>query len=251
VTMNRLRNLCPSPALLLAMIALVLAMSGAAIAGSGKVKTNDIKNGAVTKKKLAKGSVGSPQIIGKSIKGNRLKDGAIKSEQVAADGLDSSNIADYKTFPQVRVAATDGATLAAARTAAPETELFTKGQLTVYAKCLHDTSGTGEVRGEIYIRSSADGGVLSGSGVGTGQLPNGDADLLNTTTPETDRIADFESVAAANAGSFGTGSSSAATPDGTSLRLLDTIGVKQGALAPTNGVFGDGNVCLFALDALG
>jgi hypothetical protein len=247
--MDRLTNARPTPALVVAMVALVAAMSGAAIALPGRsiVSTGDLKNHAVTQEKIARGAVGSKQIIGKSIRGNRLKDGAIRSKQVAADGIDSSNIVDYETSPPVLVNATDGATLAVARAAAPETELLSKGQLTVYAKCLHDTTGVGEVRGEIYARSSADGGVLSG----VDQLPTGDANLLNSTTPETDRVLDFESVAAANAASYGNGTGSAATPDGTALRLLDTIGVKQGTLVPTDGVFGDGDVCLFGLDALG
>ncbi len=74
----------PSPAMIVAMAALVMAMSGAAIAlpGKGKVQTNDLQNGSVTKKKIAKGAVGSAQIIGKSIKGNRLKDGG-REEQAA------------------------------------------------------------------------------------------------------------------------------------------------------------------------
>ena len=41
------------------------------------------------------------------------------------------------------------------------------------------------------------------------------------------------------------------TPDGTSLTALTTIGVKQGTLPAGNGLFGDGNVCLFGLTVFG
>ena len=55
------KSLRPTPALIVAMVALVAAMSGAAVAlpGKGTVSTNDIKKGAITKKLLAKGAVGS------------------------------------------------------------------------------------------------------------------------------------------------------------------------------------------------
>ena len=145
--MSRLSKLRPSPALIVALAALVAAMSGAAMALPGKnsVKKNDIANGAVTGKKIAEEAVKSKHIKGKTIKGNRLKDKAIKakqiaddaiaSAQVAADGLNSSDIADYKVVGPVKVTASEHADEAAGRADSPAVTLLTKGQITIEAKC--------------------------------------------------------------------------------------------------------------------
>jgi hypothetical protein len=263
--MKRLSNLRPTPALMVAMAALVLAMSGAAVAlpGKGTVGANDLARGAVTAQAIAKGAVeakhiarnavSSKQVLGKSLKGNDLRDATIKakqvaddtitSQQVASDGLDSSDISDYEVLGDdafVKVTATEAATEAAAQTAAPETALFSKGQLTIYAKCFRDT-GAGVIHGEIYARTTANGAILQGDD----NLPAGDATLLNTTTPEESAEVDTQSETTADAGSIGESEGVLIAPDGTDLHLLTHIAVKQGTFAGGNGAFGDGNVCLF------
>ena len=130
--MSKFSGLRPSPALVVALAALVAAMSGAAIALPGKntVQRNDIKNGAVSGKKIARGAITSKQIKGKSVRGNRLKDKAIKAKQIADDaigsaqvaenGLNTSDLSDVKVFAVGPVAATGGGDAAAARAAAPK-----------------------------------------------------------------------------------------------------------------------------------
>lgn len=265
--MERLKkSLRPTPALIVAMTALVVAMSGAAIALPGKssVHKNDIEDGAVTSKKIADGAVGSRQIQGKSIKGNRLKDGAVKEKQIAdatitdkqiadatitgkqvADGgLSDKNLNDYEVIGDgsfVKLTATEAATPAAAQAAAPETILFSKGQLTLYAKCFRDTTA-GEIRGAIYARSTANGAILQGAGT---DLPNANAVLLDTTTTEDNRAVDIQSNTVANAGTVGESESVLIGADGTDLQILSHIAVKQGTFPGGNGAFGDGNVCIF------
>ncbi len=270
----------PSPAMIVAMAALVMAMSGAAIAlpGKGKVQTNDLKNGSVTKKKIAKGAVGSAQIIGKSIKGNRLKDGAVKSKQlaenavsnkkveaqaitadkvkdgsltgkqVAAEGISSGNISDYAvignaTGPFVKLAATDAATAAAGRSDAPAAELFKKGQLTVTAKCFRDTAGN-DVYAEVYAGTSTDGATFTSF---TDALLGGNAaaDFLNDDSALADRQIATVSAGATSA-NMGVSSFGANGVDGTALNGQVTAAAKNGALAGGNGVYGDGNVCIFS-----
>ena len=259
--MSKIERLRPSPALLVAITALVVAMSGAALALPGKatVSTNDIKKGAITKKLIAKGAVGSAQIIGKSIKGNRLKDravgakqiddGAITSKQVAADGLDSSNISDYKAIGPARVTATGGADQATARAAAPATELIRKGGLTVYAKCFRDTTAN-IAYAEIYVATSANGAIFNG----TADLKVGGpaaSDFLNTDTLETDRQLEAQQ-APANAAAYNEGEFTITSADGqTQLVGQTSAGVKNGELAGGNGAYGSGNVCLFGLQVSG
>jgi hypothetical protein len=273
--MKRFKSVRPTPALIVAMIALVAAMSGAAIAlpGKGTVSTNDIKNGAITKKLIAKGAVGSKQIIGKSIKGNRIKDGGVKAKQladatitdkkiadatitekkladgtitgqkVANDGLSDRNISDYEVIGDggfVMLTATGGPTLGAARAAAPETVLFSKGQLTIYAKCYRDTVG-GVIEGGIFARTSVNGAILQGDGA----LPAGNATLLDTNTAEADRAVELQATGVANAGNVVESEGVLIGADGTDLQILSHIATKQGTFPGGNGAYGNGNVCLF------
>lgn len=307
--MSSSKFLRPSPALIVAVTALVVAMSGAAIAlpGRGSVDSGDLAKGSVKQKAIAKGAVGSKQIIGKSIKGNRLKDGAIRFKQLddaavteakiadgvistaklaaasvttdkLADGavvnqkiaaqtintgklangavtgqkvedgsLSSTDLSDYAVIGSdagsfVKLTATDGGSEAAARTAATETTLYAKGNLTISAKCFRDTVAD-QTFAEMYVATSADGAIFDGS---TDELSGGNAatDFLNTNTLETDRVLDDVSATAADA-EMDEGEFNAVGPDGTHLIGQTTVAAKNGALAGGNGVYGDGNVCLF------
>ena len=81
----------------------------------------------------------------------------------------------------VKLTATDGATVIAARAAAPATDLFTKGQITISAKCFRDTA-TDTTHGEIYVRTAANGAIFDGSDAKAGGPAA--TDFLNTDTPE-------------------------------------------------------------------
>jgi len=88
-----------------ALLALAIALSGTAYAAN-KIGSNQIKSNAVTTAKRRNNAV------------------------------NPSKTADYGTMLNgTRLAATDGPTLDAARSAAPAKVLFRKGPLTVYAKC--------------------------------------------------------------------------------------------------------------------
>jgi hypothetical protein len=73
--MTRIKRLRPTPGTLIATIALVFAMSGAAVAANGTVTTEDIAKRAVTGPKIAKDSVKSGKIV----------DGKIKAKDLATD----------------------------------------------------------------------------------------------------------------------------------------------------------------------
>lgn len=287
--MNRIKSLRPTPALIVALVALVAAMSGAAVALPGKntVTSNDIVTGAVTTKKIAKGAVGSQQILGKSIKGNRLKDGAIRDkqladgsvtaakvadgvidaakladgsvtaakitdatitgQQVADEGISSANISDYGVLSSaagslVKLTATDGADEAAARTAAPETTLFEKGDITISAKCFRST-GANQTFAEVYVATAANGAVFNG-GVDALQGGNAAVDFLNIDTDETDRVLD-DATATGTDASINENEFTVIGADSTHLIGQTTVAAKNGALAGGNGVYGEGNVCLF------
>jgi hypothetical protein len=78
----------PSPATLIAVIALVVALAGSAVAlpGKGKVDKNDLAKGAVTKKALKKNAVTK----------KALKDGAVTNPKLAAGAVDATKIAPHE-----------------------------------------------------------------------------------------------------------------------------------------------------------
>jgi hypothetical protein len=274
----------PSPALLVAVTALVVAMSGAAVALPGKstVSTNDIRPGAITKKLIAKGAVGSAQIVGKSIKGNRLKDGAVKakqladeavttkkiedgavtakqiadgtitSKQVAGEGLTSKNLSDYAVIASssgavIKLTATNGAGEAAARAAAPSVELFAKGQITITAKCFRDATAD-TTFAEIYAKASANGAIFEGFD----ELSGGPAatDFLNANTPENQSRLAAVSVTGP-AAALDDRDFDVVGADGTHLLGQTSAAAKDGELAGGNGVYGVGNVCLIGGEITG
>ena len=71
------RGLRPSPGVLIATIALVFAMSGAAVAAKDQIQTNDIAKRAVTGKKIARDAVKSGKIADGKVKADDLAPGLI------------------------------------------------------------------------------------------------------------------------------------------------------------------------------
>jgi hypothetical protein len=147
-------------------------------------------------------------------------------------------------FKKVDISAT-AATAPAARAAATEIPLVTKGPLTIYAKCFKDTSGP-DVYGEVYVKTSVDRAVLESSGDG---LEGGAAvDFLNTDTVETDRTINDESVGTndSEVGYPHDGQFNAIAADGATFIAGDAgVSVKQGTLAGGNGPFAATDGCIF------
>ena len=249
--MRSARSLRPSPAMLVALTALVFALSGAAVAAT-KIGTSDIKSKAVTTAKIDKKAVTGNRIAADAVKSGKIKDEGVKRENIAADAINGAKVeddslsdkelSDYEILGDsfVRVTATEAATLAAAQAAAPETSLASRGPFELYAKCFRDTT-TGEIRGEIYSRTSVDGAIQEG----VDDLPATNATLLNTGTTEEDREIDTQSNTTANTGGVGEDEGFLMAPDATAFNVLTYIAVKQGTFPTGNGAFGDGNVCLF------
>lgn len=253
--MRQLKSLRPTPALVVAMIALVAAMSGAAVAlpGKGTVNSGDIKDANVRAKDLKRDAVRSKHVKSRSIKGSDVEDDALKGKQILEDKLEA--VPEAKTVQTVqllgdsfeRVAATEGADEASALAAAPKVSLALKGQLSIYAKCVHDVAA-GETSGRVFIETSADGAILESGAVDlSGAPPVG---FLNVATAEEDRQL-FSVATGADTAAVDRTSWYAMAPDGTGVGGAAIVAVKQGSLAGGNGVYGDGNVCLFGGDAIG
>jgi len=83
----------PSPALVISLIALFVALGSGAYAAS-KIRTKDIKDEAVTGKKLAKNAVKSSKTKDGGLKGKDLKDETISESKIGKDAVSTGKIAD-------------------------------------------------------------------------------------------------------------------------------------------------------------
>lgn len=222
------RSFRPTPALGVAVLALVMASGGTSVAAK-LINGGDIKNN----------SVAGVDIKNSSVTGQDVKNGSL-----ALGDLKAGTTVD-KVIARKRVVATPGATEADARTAAPQIVLFRKGALTVYGKCFTDQSGP-TTHYEVHIKTSQNGAIFDSR---SDTLDGGTtaADFLNTNTVEGD--AELESTSTgANSSEMASEDDSdftAFAPDGTTLRGWSGAAVKNGTLAGGNGVYGAGDVCLF------
>ena len=91
--MRKLRFKKPSPALVIAVIALFVGLSGGAYAAN-KVGTNQIKGKAVTSGKLAGKAVTSSKLAGKAVKSGKLADGAVTSSKLSDESVKSDELGE-------------------------------------------------------------------------------------------------------------------------------------------------------------
>jgi hypothetical protein len=87
----------PSPAMLVALLALCLAVGGTAVAATklskNAVKTKNIKNGAVTEAKIAGNAVSEGKIANGAVTGGKIADGAVTSGKIANGAVGSGQLA--------------------------------------------------------------------------------------------------------------------------------------------------------------
>jgi hypothetical protein len=99
------------PATIIATVALMVALSGAAFAAA-TIGTAQIKNGAVTKAKLASSSVTGPKIAGGAVHGQDLARGAVTSGKLASGAVGAPALANGAvTQSKLAPNAVTGATL--------------------------------------------------------------------------------------------------------------------------------------------
>jgi hypothetical protein len=247
--MSKLRRLRPSPAMVVALIALFAALGGTVYAA-----------GHLNGKTIKKNSEPGNRIKTKSLPGNRLKNDTVTGTQVnestlgqvpsAAKASSADSVKGETPISLKRVEATNGATKAAAETAAAPVPLFSEGALSFYGKCLHDT--TADVTySEVYAASTIDGTIVLQDSFQDG-LTNSTPTFIGPATPEPNRLinsGDSDS-AAANTASFADADDypqlQAVAADGTAVEATIQYGSKDGTLpGGEQGAFGAGNVCLF------
>lgn len=240
---RRARSVRPTFANITALMALVLVMSSVAWAAS-----------------LPKNSVGSKQIKKKAVTNTKIRNNAVTGSKVKANTLTGSDINESTLgkVPSASTADTVGtafgpitvrvqssasvATEAAARAAAAEVPLLTRGQISFYAKCFID-SATNVLYGEIIARTTADGSVA----LSTENTLDGDPAFLNVGTAEVDRRVDSTSTALNTANFGGDDRASLIGTDGVGALLQDTIWLRNGTIPGSSPLLAGSQQCVFQM----
>lgn len=171
----------PSPAMLVAMIALVAALAGTASAlpGKGDVDKNDLAKGAVTKKALKTAAVTTKAIQDGGVATIDLADGSVTSAKIGGDAVSSAKIGAN----QVTGADVDESTLGQVPSAASangvpflkqfnvrmafgdDVELVSNGEISLRARCVLNGTVNGDPNldgVQVYARTTAAGSFLDG-----------------------------------------------------------------------------------------
>ncbi len=222
--------------------------------GKNSVGTKQIKNNAVTAAKIKKGTITGAQIKSGSLSGTQVNAstlGTVPTAQTAnaansaTTATTASNLAGYTRKGMTRLVAAATGSYKEGLENAPQTAFFTSGPFTVYAQCFAWGTQTDAV---FSIKTSLNGAIFDSDG---GEA-SGDPYYLDTNTEAEKRELLDESADTNEAVFEGSGDSEfdAMAPDGTTIKGDLQIGVKDGTLAAGNGIYGEGNACLFAGDLM-
>lgn len=174
-----------SPALIVSIVALVVALSGVAVGLPGKnsVDKGDIKKNAVTSAKIKKGAVKTAKIANGAVATGKIENGAVTAGKIAAGTLDSLTLARNAT------SACDPASSTYIDCGLVSLTLPRAARVLVVASAGFDGANSGSgYRGDCRI--SVDGATVgptisngSSSGFGVGFNPNQQASTaLNVVT---------------------------------------------------------------------
>lgn len=214
----------PSPALLVAVAAVVLATAGTAYATS-KIHGSQIQNRTITGPKVKWGSLGGVHMRAQSVGGGKIRPftgGLIRNETIPGHKLrnktltgEQIDVEQLGVVPQARELSGD-ARYSVKITWNQTREVASVGPFKLYAQCLHNATDSEGQNGRDIARvliATAEAGSVLQSGVRT--LDGSSADeLLNPTTAANQRIVLEHSLPTGQPG-FGTsGHFTALAPNG-------------------------------------
>lgn len=216
--MRRLLARRPSPAMVVAMIALFASLGGVSYGvATNSIDSREIKNNSVRSKDLRNNDVRTGDLRNNDVRSRDIRNRTITGGDVANDTLsgvnvlesslaqvpsaaradNAANVDKLKTvdsFKRVTSSASNG-NIKTARAAAAEVALFSFGPFDVYGKCFTDTDGTLDdepvntvaddndgVYAEAYIRTRESNSLYDSD---NGTL-SGNPAFLNTNSPEVD-----------------------------------------------------------------
>ncbi|MGH2906651.1 MAG: hypothetical protein ACRDKI_07755 [Solirubrobacterales bacterium] len=220
----RLKSMVPSPAMVIAMIALIISASGVAYA-AGTINGKTIKKGTVSGKALKKNT-----LTGTQIKESKL--GKVPSAKNADNAAIATTSASTSVVSFQAIKAVDAAANFAA---APAVDLGGKGPFSFYGKCYVNGAN---VEATTYIASTSGNGLFDTEAEDSGYV-------TPATAESSRKLQDV--TASANSFDAGDGDKDFTATDGatTLYGILGLAAAKQGSPAEGDGPFGAGNRCLF------
>lgn len=167
----------PSPAMIVAVVALIAALGGSAYAAS-KIGTKEIRRGAVTAAKIRAGAV----------TGGKIRAGAVGTQKIAPDAVTGEKVLEPSlgTVPRAEIAnraeqagtADQAATAQSAGTASEFQRYFTSGIVTAS-------------KGETVQLGTAGPFTVSGTCEDLGGLARRSRTVIKTSAPDSYLVSDF------------------------------------------------------------
>jgi hypothetical protein len=237
-------KLRPSPAMIVAVIALFLAAGGVGYAASSTINGNVLKDHSVAGKKLKKNTLAGKQINESKLgKVPRAKTADEATHAGTADNATHASTADNATHATaadsvstVSLHATKTVDAAADLASAPQVPLGSKGPFSFYGKCFVNAGGS--VEAITYIASSSNAGLFDTEAEDSGYV-------TPATLEDNRKLQDV--AAGANSFDAGDGDKDFMATDGstTIYGLVGLAAAKNGSPAAGDGPFGPGNRCMF------
>ncbi len=151
--MRRISPTLPSPAMLVALLALFVALGGSAYAvkktttaPANSVVTKSIKKGAVTRLKLANGAVGANQLLPGAVGAPQIADGGVGTSEIADGAITGAKVGQKAlTAANIDLSTLDipAATTYTVRSQSVEHTFEKGGQFQLLASCLSGEVATG------------------------------------------------------------------------------------------------------------
>jgi hypothetical protein len=217
--MTRIKHYRPSPAMVVALIALFISMGGVSYGvATGAIDSREIKNNTVRGKDIRNNQVASRDLRNNSARGRDVRNSSLTGADVGNDKLTGSDVLESSlgTVPNASAATTANFAGLAANTvglvhASPvksnygdaDKDLFSLNGFRVY---LHCENGGPDSDSEVYIRNDSAGdnaAVETDDGGDVGDFDQGDVEPLNGATGTAGTPAFDESSAFAAVGNKG------------------------------------------------
>lgn len=237
----------PSPALIVAIAAVVLASAGTAFATS-KINGSDIQNRTITGPKVKLATLGGVHLRARSVGGGKLrpftggliKDKTIPGKKLRDKSITGDQIDTSKLGPVPEAESLVGDARYSAKLEFGKTEEVAEvAPFKLVAQCLSDvTDSEGQPNRDVarVLIATAEAGSVFTSAIGSKDGSSAD-ELLNPTTAEGQRVVLEHSVPTGQSGFGLAGYLNALAPNGTA------ISVAQGAASAAINVGGTG--CTF------
>lgn len=237
--MTRIRSFRPSPAMVVAIVALSVALAGTASAlpGRNRVKRDDIARNAVQSSDIRKNAIRTRHIKKRQVTRSRIAKRSIDSALVADDSLTGEDVLESslaKVSDADKLDGKDSSQFVSATKLAPFTlgggetkEIYKAGSLTLTAQCTISPGGDSAL---VLISTAQDNSAFQGD-----VLANSD---LDTTDAEGERSFLLAGPAASGAPAF------TRVPDGFALAPDGSV-INGASLYAGVNVLGFGGRCLF------